>query len=349
MPYTVHIGPCLRVLRTLPDNSVHAIVTDPPYGIGFMGKTWDRLPTVAVFRECLRVLRPGGHIAAFGHTRTYHHLATRIERAGFEIRDMIAWTYGQGFPKSRNQDGDWQGWGTALKPALEPIALARKPLDGTVEANLADHGAGALNIEGCRVPACGAPRWPANIVHDGSPDVLEAFPDAPGQQGDLKAHAECRQSPNGIFGGMRPSLDHEARNDTGSAARFFYCAKATRADREEGLAAFEKQPAGIVSNTSGRRITEREGYTRPVRANTHATVKPTALMRWLVKLITPPGGIVLDPFAGSGSTGKAAVLDGFEVVMIERDRQWKPVIAARCAWAEANRPRAQQLALALET
>ena len=385
MPYTVHVGPCLRVLRTLPDNSVHSIVTDPPYGLGFMGKTWDRLPTVAVFRECLRVLRPGGHIAAFGHTRTYHHLATRIERAGFEIRDMIAWTYGQGFPKSRNQDGAWKGWGTALKPALEPIALARKPLDGTVEANLADHGAGALNIDGCRVPldrhvdesqlrtmhrnvrteADGwgmnkladeqtpvvneRGRWPANIVHDGSPDVLEAFPDAPGQQGDLKAHAEYRQSPNGIFGGMRPAIDHAARNDAGSAARFFYCAKATRADREEGLAAFEKQPAGIVSNTSGRRIAEREGYTQPVRANTHPTVKPTALMRWLVKLITPPGGIVLDPFAGSGSTGKAAVLDGFEAVLIERDRQWKPVIAARCAWAEANRPRAQQLALALET
>lgn len=210
--YQILVGDCLELLRQMPDNSVDSIVTDPPYGLSFMGKKWDYdVPAVEVWTECLRVLKPGGHLLAFAGTRTQHRMAARIEDAGFEIRDMIAWVYGSGFPKSHNFDGEHEGWGTALKPALEPITVARKPFPGTVAANVAEHGTGALNIDGCRVttadntarvsngamrggrfaaggsapgPIGGghdAGRWPANLIHDGSPEVIAAFPDAPGQ------------------------------------------------------------------------------------------------------------------------------------------------------------------------
>lgn len=310
MSIDIRLGDCLEVLRTLPSASVDAVVTDPPYGLSFMGKKWDYdVPSVEVWAECLRVLKPGGHLLAFAGTRTQHRMAVRIEDAGFEIRDMIAWVYGSGFPKSHNLDGEWTGWGTALKPALEPITVARKPLAGTVATNVLSHGCGALNIDGCRVGtdvvsthsrgANGAfpkrpgetsaeesgrkqdqregidhservGRWPANFIHDGSDDVGQAFP------ADL---------------GM-------------SASRFFYCAKASQEDRNSGA------------------------------DNKHPTVKPTDLMRYLCRLVTQPGGVILDPFMGSGSTGRGAVLEGFHFIGIEREAEYLEIAKARIASAK---------------
>lgn len=358
-------GDCLEVLRGMDAESVDSIVTDPPYGLSFMGKRWDHdVPSIDIWSECLRVLKPGGHLLAFGGSRTYHRLAVAIEDAGFEIRDQIMWLYGSGFPKSldvskaidkaagaerterlapkpghekfvgrdnvkslresgalsgeggysrpwmydpqkvENAHWDfapateaarqWQGWGTALKPAHEPICMARKPLakGRTVAANVLAHGVGALNIDGCRVPAekqtgwggkgaggntwnetnnglgkDGAPRpvdgrWPANVIHDGSDEVVALFPQS-----------------------------------NGSAARFFYCAKASKTDRGEG--------------------------------NNHPTVKPTDLMAYLCRLVTPPGGVVLDPFMGSGSTGKAAIREGFGFIGIELDPEYAAIARAR--------------------
>lgn len=331
------LGDCLKRMKDLQNSSVDSIVCDPPYGLAFMGKKWDYdVPSVEVWAECLRVLKPGGHLLAFAGTRTQHRMAVRIEDAGFEIRDMIAWVYGSGFPKSLdvskaidkaagatrktgpidptragrlvNQSGNyeteagwsagnrkvtidppatpeakqWQGWSTALKPALEPITVARKPLIGTVAENVLQHGTGALNVDGCRVgteqrvnrgmsslgvmhddiwqprdvATVVSGRWPANLIHDGSEEVTGLFPDAGGEQ---------------------------------SAARFFYCAKASKKDRGEG--------------------------------NTHPTVKPTALMQYLCRLVTPPSGIVLDPFMGSGSTGVAAIRERFNFIGIEMLRE----------------------------
>ena len=365
MTHQLHHGDCLKVLRSMPDCSVDSIVTDPPYGLSFMGKKWDYdVPTIDVWVECLRVLKHGGHLLAFAGTRTQHRMAVRIEDAGFEIRDMIAWVYGSGFPKSldvskaidkrggnvagfaefrdavkdamkRNgvsrqklQDAlgnymishyltagsqpaipilkdyriirdvvglgnafdelfndeaerevvgkhktdmgglggerlgqaggnitapatdaakQWQGWGTALKPALEPITVARKPLVGTVAENVLQYGTGAINVDGGRVEGG---RWPANFIHDGSEEATDLLKDS---------------------------------------ARFFYCAKASKEDRGE---------------------------------NHHPTVKPTDLMRYLCRLVTPPNGIVLDPFNGSGSTGCAAVLEGFQYIGIEREAEY---------------------------
>ena len=395
-------GDCLEVMRTLPDGCVDAIVTDPPYGLSFMGKKWDYdVPSVEVWSECLRVLKPGGHLLAFAGTRTQHRMAVRIEDAGFDIRDMIAWVYGSGFPKSldvskaidkaagngvkgegsfftlsggKSNGGSkfrsdhpeyepykpatdaarqWQGWGTALKPALEPITVARKPLVGTVAANVLAHGTGALNIDGCRVgdevlPAMTAGqakigtfergvmvtperigRWPANLIHDGSDEVLQAFPQAPGQM--ARARDDGTQSSNEVYGKLRNVTSKpEPRGDTGSAARFFYCAKASKADRDEGLEGFVKTSGGMVSNTSGQHMTRRdEGYEVAPRANNHPTVKPTDLMRYLCRLITPPGGVVLDPFMGSGSTGKAAMLEGFGFIGIEREEPYFRIAKSR--------------------
>ena len=503
--YELHRGDCLEVLRTMPDNSIDAIVTDPPYGLskepdmaevlkhwlagddyvhkgkGFMGKSWDSfVPGPAVWRECLRVLKPGGHLVSFFGTRTYDMGVLAIRLAGFEVRDQLAWVYGSGFPKSQNVSKaidkaggnplsfrrfaeayaeavakagmthtevdrrlglasagsnscywaradhrgglpprhhweavrdllslpavierlydaaerevlaverrknapsgivsagresvdiereitapateaarQWDGWGTALKPAQEPIVLARKPLTGTVATNVLDHGTGALNIDGCRVGSekvsthsrgqngafpkrpgevsaeeSGrkkdqrggldhserAGRWPANLVHDGSDEVLAAFPDAKGQQGALNGNEPSgKMGSANCYGKMDRRHASVPRSDAAtSAARFFYEAKASKRDRHERL------PAG---------------------ENIHPTVKPTALMRWLARLITPPGGTVLDPYTGSGSTGKAAILEGFDFVGIERDADesgeslgYIDIARARIEWAVA--------------
>jgi site-specific DNA-methyltransferase (adenine-specific) len=373
MTYQLHLGDCLEVLATLPDNSVDSIVTDPPYGLSFMGKKWDYdVPSVAIWEQCIRVLKPGGHLLAFAGTRTQHRMACRIEDAGFEIRDMIAWVYGSGFPKSLDvskaidkaagverevvgsrkltgtarikgkaaygatsgrseeayQDGgeindtlaitapateaarQWSGWGTALKPALEPITMARKPLSGTVAETVLQHGTGAINVDGCRVGTDGgttrseqppytesgwrtghaveplnAGRWPANIIHDGSNEAALA----------LK-----------------------------SGARFFYTAKAGKDDRNDGCDAFDQRPAGGMQGRNDGSL-----GTITLSKNHHPTVKPTTLMAYLCRLVTPPGGTVLDPFMGSGSTGKAATVNGFRFIGIERDPEYHKIAQAR--------------------
>lgn len=297
---------------------------------GFMGNKWDGSKVaydVALWKEMLRVLKPGGHLLSFGGSRTYHRMASAVEDAGFEIRDQIMWVYGSGFPKSLN--GHWGG--TALKPAHEPLVLARKPLIGTVAANVLAHGTGGLNIDGCRVgndvrynaPAGNANnphtatgpgnpggfgmkpdsperlvtgRWPANLIHDGSDEVVSCFPDAKGQQGALTGDEPSSKTANtfGEFAGRTPSAP---RNDTGSAARFFYAAKASKKDRDDG--------------------------------NAHPTVKPTDLMAYLCRLVTPAGGVVLDPFMGSGSTGKAAIREGFRFIGAEREAAYYAIAEAR--------------------
>ncbi|RQS84360.1 site-specific DNA-methyltransferase [Burkholderia seminalis] len=381
---TLHLGDCRDVLKTVADASIDAIVTDPPYELGFMGRDWDRSGVandVAVWAECLRVLKPGGHLLAFSGARTYHRMACAIEDAGFELRDQIMWIYGSGFPKSKNLDGDWNGWGTALKPAHEPICVARKPLVGTVEANVLAHGTGALNIDACRIETAdnlngGAyakeggravsqslhgdsgmnqpgkttgrefvqplGRWPANVIHDGSDEVLTAFPDAPGQIADANTD-QNRIKNRHAYGQMRAgeaSADRRytdvgstnfaakpgaRRFDTGSAARFFYCAKASRADRNDGVGG-SAAPA-VKTNATMR---EREIADWPARnGNHHPTVKPTDLMAYLCRLVTPPGGTVLDPFMGSGSTGKACAREGFAFVGIDVTPEFVDIARAR--------------------
>ena len=461
MHYKILNSCCIAAMQAMPDNSVDSIVTDPPYELGFMGKAWDAsgiANNVEMWREALRVLKPGGHLLAFSGSRTYHRMTCAIEDAGFEVRDQIMWVYGSGFPKSldvskaidkqdaadmrrtrqlrftewmrstgltsarideltgTNMGGhyttgasqpavatrghleavrpfivgpvpewveamvdertveslnfkareitgqksvgvkngaaggsheyglkatevditapatdaarQWEGWGTALKPAHEPICVARKPLIGTVAANVLAHGTGALNIDGCRVgdevrfnapagnvaggnslnmSAVGMPqdaegrtvagRWPANLIHDGSAEVLAAFPDAKGQQGTT---AERQQGALcGAVSAGEPGI--EPRNDAGSAAgsaaRFFYCAKASKSDRGP--------------------------------ENVHPTVKPTELMAYLVRLVTPLGGLVLDPFMGSGSTGKAAMREGFRFIGCELSPEYAAIAEAR--------------------
>lgn len=302
----------------MPDALVDSVVTDPPYGLSFMGKRWDYdVPSVEIWEQCLRVLKPGGYLLAFAGTRTQHRMAVRIEDAGFEIRDMIAWMYGSGFPKSHNLQGDRQGWGTALKPAMEPITMARKPFKGTVADNVQMHGTGAINVDGCRIETedirCSGGqsfdakhvpkkqvqvvytdgRWPANVLHDGSEDVLQGF---------------------------------------GEAARFFYTPKACKEDRDDGCEMLEARQY----SHDGRETPIENAYQRnesEVR-NFHPTVKPTDLMRYLCRMVTPPGGVVLDPFTGSGSTGRGAVLEGFRFIGCEMDADYIKIAKARILAAE---------------
>jgi len=357
---TLYRGDCLEVLPTL--GEIDCVVTDPPYGLSFMGKKWDyAVPSVEVWAACLRVLNPGGHLLSFAGTRTQHRMACRIEDAGFEIRDMIAWCYGSGFPKSHNLKGDWQGWGTALKPALEPITMARKPLIGTVAANVMKHGTGGINVDGCRVGAAeslgrplssrpeassvnayswstrpnpqagqfldntgGLGRWPANFIHDGSDEVLGLFPVTTSGSRQLVGYQKLQ----GVTGfGGADNRNYEG--DTGSAARFFYCAKSSKRDRDEGCEGIGLKSCGMMEDDNYD-IKTGSGNSRDTkRRNHHPTVKPTALMRHLCRLVTPPGGIVLDPFMGSGSTGKAAAMEGFRFIGIERERQYFDIACKR--------------------
>ena len=335
-------GDCLQVLQALPDNYADSIVTDPPYGLNFMGRKWDYdVPATEVWEQCLRVLKPGGYLLAFAGTRTQHRMCVNIEDAGFEIRDMIAWVYGSGFPKSHNLKDEWQGWGTALKPALEPITVARKPFKGTVAQNVLEHGTGGINIDGCRVGTeqrtykgsgssqqrysdsragltdgrgahmefTATGRWPANLIHDGSEEVVELFPDScSGSVSTRGAGGDKYANGKGFANTLAETGQPIGFDDSGSAARFFYCAKASKADREDG--------------------------------NVHPTVKPTELMRYLCRLVTPPGGIVLDPFMGSGSTGKAAMREGFGFIGIEREAKYFEIAQQR-----VQLPEQQQLNL----
>ncbi|HEX7906713.1 MAG TPA: site-specific DNA-methyltransferase [Paraburkholderia sp.] len=390
-PYTLHLGDCRAVLATLADSSVDSIVTDPPYHLtsnargshragdattphlrarigdkGFMGKAWDGgdiAHNTAMWEECLRVLKPGGHLLAFSGTRTQHRMVCAIEDAGFEVRDQIGWLYGSGFPKSRNLGGDWEGWGTALKPAWEPICVARKPFAGTVAENVLQHGTGALNIDGCRVPLTVEQaqdravefelgRWPANVIHDGSDEVLQAFPSAPGQKGEAlidpvsrktqnvynpmgRGHEASAQRVYADAGGTNFAMKPGARRlDTGSAARFFYCAKASRADRNHGL----PDPGPQFKKGTTLRDVEVMAAAGEIRGNTHPTVKPTDLMAYLCRLVTPAGGVVLDPFMGSGSTGKAAMREGFRFIGIDMTAEYVEIARARieASWHAAE-------------
>ncbi len=399
MTWTLLHGDCREVLATMEDASVDAVVTDPPYELGFMGKAWDAGGVAYsgdLWAEVLRVLKPGGHLLAFGGTRTYHRMACAIEDAGFEVRDSIHWVYGSGFPKSLDVSkaidkadtgtpaaAEWEGWGTALKPAHEPIVVARKPLAGTVAANVLEYGTGALNIDGCRVAGADAPlkwetprggiwqtdptatattddrgRWPANFVLTHAADCGDDC--APGcpvaeldeQSGELRGASSRTQrvdrSP--FTGGEGDLVADRVHDGSGGASRFFtvtewddapfrYVAKPNRAERNAGLGGLPE-----VHRVNGNKWTDQDyrvargerpesAETGP-RRNIHPTVKPLDLMRWLVRLVTPPGGVVLDPFAGSGTTLAAAILEGFDCVGVEKTDDYLPLIEGRCAWAE---------------
>ena len=492
-------GNCLEVMKTMDADSIDSIVTDPPYELGFMGKSWDSSGiafNVEVWQEALRVLKPGGHLIAFSGSRTYHRMAVAIEDAGFEIRDQIMWVYGSGFPKSHDvskaidksngkhernlqpfadyvkqsrkskgfslaqldeamgtntaaswwegrksgiqppqletyrqlkivldmdnrfdelidwleaerevvgskksgigtafgegewasgqaQDVDitapataaakqWQGWGTALKPAHEPMVLARKPLIGTVANNVLTFGTGGLNIDGSRVEgefiettngnanaiygdlssnggeswkSHNQGRWPANFIHDGSDEVVALFPDT-GKSGVAVNRNRTGKKPNEVYEGGWGNLNEDVGfADSGSAARFFYCAKASKKDRNEGLDGFIGKEVGAKGNglarqcaTCGASVLDGcqcidRTFVNPTRQNHHPTVKPTSLMQYLVRLVTPPNGIVLDPFLGSGSTGKAAMYEGFNFVGIELTPEYLPIAKARILFA----------------
>lgn len=360
MTWAVVQGDCREVLRRLSSDSVDSFVTDPPYGIEFMTKAWDRqVPSPDYWTEALRVLKPGGHLVSFGAPRIYHRLACSIEDAGFELRDSLMWLYGSGFPKSHNlapaidkrlgamghrgaafnHAGDgaqdmrgntpgamgphegitpeaqqWAGWGTALKPAYEPIVLARKPFKGAVAANVLEHGTGALNVDACRVPVTG-----------GRPKIVRA-------EGSIQASSYdmgCSAAAGTTDLGRWPAnliLDEGVAAALGSQARYFYCPKASRAEREAGLEHFA---AGTVSD--GRATAADNAYQRgkTARRNRHPTVKPIALMQWCCTLVTPPGGVVIDPFCGSGSTGIAAVRAGLDFAGIEQDPEFVALAQAR--------------------
>lgn len=329
---------------------------------GFMGQTWDggdiafRAETWRLVRD---LMKPGAHLLSFSGCRTYHRMAVAIEDSGFEIRDTVHWLFGSGFPKSHNA-GD--GWGTALKPAHELICLARKALIGTVAENMQEHGTGAINIDECRIDAekGGRPavevhamradvqyrrnalddsiqsskavgttnegRWPANVIHDGSNAIVGALPRT-GPGGNVTGREPSSPFAN-IYGDMPDrSSGFDAYPDEGSVARFFYCAKATREDRDDGCTGDEK-PLNWSSGDKSPGTFQSDGTKKSAR-NNHPTVKPTDLMRYLCRLITPPGGIILDPFMGSGSTGRAARLEGFKFIGIEKDPDYFEIACAR--------------------
>jgi site-specific DNA-methyltransferase (adenine-specific) len=419
------LGNCLDRLKDLEDNSIDAIVTDPPYGLSFMGKKWDYdVPSVDIWKECLRVLKPGGHLLSFAGTRTQHRMAVNIEDAGFEIRDMIAWVYGSGFPKSLNigkvmdkylktgnaswnGTGDssngalgysklqhnqgyrpadysnkhqnkeeitedlakkWEGWGTALKPALEPITVARKPLgEKTVAENCLKWGVGGINIDGCRVgfdmsnkedvhavdqwarqsksgvkvfnqegsaklqefnQKAPTGRFPANLIHDGSDEVVGLFPQTkPSKPRYDNREKQVLANTNFVHGS-----GSELSDSGGSASRFFYCAKASKKERNIGCEGLEKRAGGSNAKGYTQDVARGLDRNRPV-ANFHPTVKPLALMEYLVKLVSREGQVVLDPFMGSGTTGMACKRLGREFIGIEIDEEYFKIAQARIdAW-----------------
>jgi len=456
MTYQILHGNNLDILPTLADNSIDSIVTDPPYELGFMGKKWDSSGiaySVELWQQCLRVLKPGGHLLSFGGTRTYHRVAVAIEDAGFELRDSIAWLYGSGFPKSldvskaidkasgaerevvglkpdwvkfrlpeiervkngeastmnqRNQNlspefyktqasagynnpeqgaqitapstpeaQQWQGWGTALKPAFEPVIVARKPIEGTVANNVLKWGTGGLNIDGSRIgtevmgggtmpnlrdvgamskeatgidklsfgqnprPATRLEqaqytgRWPANIILD--PYTAELLDE---QSGQVRSNHNKTNDNSGfgdsyVGGSLTRPVSGPMYSDSGGASRFFYVAKASKRDRNEGLEDLDAQRHSDRELADGVGGDNPRNRTNQAKQNFHPTVKPTSLMEYLIKLVTPPNGTVLDPFTGSGSTGKAAILQGFDFIGIEMTEEYLPIIEGRLKHAEA--------------
>ena len=429
------LGDCIDKLKELDDNSVDSIVTDPPYGLSFMGKKWDYdVPSQEIFEECLRVLKPGGHLLSFAGSRTYHRMAVRVEDAGFEIRDQIMWIYGSGFPKSMNigkamdkvqgnerkvigkqnysipkadntiqassygisggllKDGkkaerlvpditkgnsEWEGWGTALKPAHEPIVMARKPLsEKTVVDNVLEWGTGGINVEESRIPykskddmeirknthretnklgdgnfgggkysqPVESGRFPSNIIFDEEAGkILDEQSGISKSTGGRSGNKEG-VGQNGIYGQYSGEVRDEnpGLGDIGGASRFFYCPKTSKTDRNEGLEDFEiKQTVGggggigdyqdDVNSASGK-----FGSEKAPSKNNHPTVKPTDLMLYLIRLVTPKGGTTLDPFMGSGSTGKAATRGGFDFIGIEREKDYMEIAKTRIQYEKDN-------------
>jgi len=421
-------GDCLEVLKKIPTNSVDSIVTDPPYGLSFMGKKWDyEVPSVEIWKEVLRVLKHGGHLLSFAGSRTYHRMAVNIEDAGFEIRDQIMWVFGSGFPKSLNigksvdklqgnerevtgtklkKSGDmrsgnfkkggeyadieleqskgsspYEGWGTALKPAHEPIVVARKPLsEKTIALNVLNWGTGGINIDASRVGTEGGGthcdkrdengkclghnnagrstsgetfhaenssggRFPANFIHDGSDDVVGLFPET-GKSTAIKGHfrkgnvvGDNRTATGAGQFGDGAWVAGSLHNDSGSASRFFkscpyeegegasfaYFPKASKKDRNEGLEGFDDKSRPTMGSGIGGQPDQQKANNK----NHHPTVKPTKLMQYLVRLVTPKGGTALDPFMGSGSTVKACVLEGFNCIGVELDPEYYKIAEAR--------------------
>jgi site-specific DNA-methyltransferase (adenine-specific) len=417
------LGDCLDKLKELDDNSVDSIVTDPPYGLSFMGKKWDYdVPSQDVWEECIRVLKPGGHLLAFAGSRTYHRMTVRIEDAGFEIRDQLMWIYGSGFPKSmnvgmkvdeklgnkrelverpkseqrpnadnsrdKNKDiggfamsdnkyksvgnSEWEGWGTALKPSHEPIVMARKPLIGTVVDNVLEWGTGGINIDESRIQhdepvktttrtekgdtwneknsglrnnpsnmASADPkgRFPANIIFDEEAGKILDEQSGQTTSGKVKESKDSYdgESNTGFLRGKSNSSNQHG--DKGGASRFFYCPKTSKTDRNEGLEHIEKKQ-NIFNGKSDKPSKDMKGvekkFTTQPKSNFHPTVKPTDLMAYLVRMVTPKGGTVLDPFMGSGSTGKAAVRGGFDFVGIEREEEYMKIAKTRIQYEEDN-------------
>jgi site-specific DNA-methyltransferase (adenine-specific) len=442
------IGDCVEQMRTLDAESVDAVITDPPYGLTFMGKDWDNYGTPLGFQqwtaqwaaEAYRVLKPGGYLLAFGGTRTYHRLAAGVEDAGFEIRDCLLWLYGSGFPKSldvskaidkaagaervklgRNANSrekstkantlyesgtvgktdyltapatdaarDWEGWGTALKPAVEPIVMARKPLIGTVAENVQRYGTGAININATRVgteerfnnaggisTANGVygirfgnvegnavnGRWPANVLLDeeaaamldeqsgesvSQAAMMQAGPESEGwglhtRQPGVRGHNDSggasrffhtvkdgAKAVNTYGDGLNtPQPSGLPYGDSGGASRFFYVAKAARAERNFGLDGFNTEVAGTGALRDGGR------ESKP-RANTHPTVKPVALMAYLIRMVARKGSVILDPFMGSGTTAVAAIQEGVAWIGCEREAEYVKIINGRIAVAQAG-------------
>jgi site-specific DNA-methyltransferase (adenine-specific) len=414
-------GDCLDKLKELEADSVDSIVTDPPYGLAFMGKKWDYdVPSQAIWEECMRVLKPGGHLLSFAGSRTYHRMAVRIEDAGFEIRDQIMWIYGSGFPKShnialaidkaegatghrgkainikgagnrkdlqgkeaQNQNSEfyhkpynepisdngkqWNGWGTALKPSHEPIVMARKPFKGTVADNVLEYGVGGLNIDGTRVSVedmddyafnmagnqrvkakeegeltgmyeggwkvdktpkeLPQGRWPANVILDEEAGMILDKQSENIKGGKAMPPFQGKPTNDINFTSGVKEINRLGYNDNSGASRFFYCPKASKNDRDEGLTI---QAKAIKGRDEGQDKTSIAYKARPTeRQNIHPTVKPTDLMGYLIRLVTPKGGIVLDPFMGSGSTGKAAVREGMDFIGIEREEEYYEIAKQR--------------------
>lgn len=445
MKNQVICGNNIEVLKGMPDNSVDSIVTDPPYGLSFMNKHWDyEVPKVELWKECLRVLKPGGYLLSFAGTRTYHRMAVNIEDAGFEIRDMISWIYGSGFPKSLDigkaidkiqgnerevigkkngtyadikrdketgQDGlhggvaterprvevietkgnsEYEGWGTALKPACEPICVARKPIPTTVAENVLKYGTGGLNIDGCRVSLNGEKqpggsghmmyknnafnpvlsnhsrskesakskgkygdssaqethqtegqklgRFPANIIFDEISSVLldemSGESKSTGGKGQKSMGAMGKNGKYGTYSLDKLGANAGGLGDSGGASRFFYCAKSSKAERNGGLEGFEPEihsDRNAVENIGANNPRNRTGT---AKSNHHPTVKPLKLMQYLVRLVTPKGGVCIDPFCGSGTTLMACVKEGFDYIGLEREAEYVKIAEARIEWVK---------------
>ena len=420
------LGDCIDKLKELEDNSIDSIVTDPPYGLSFMGKKWDYdVPSQEIWEECMRVLKPGGHLLSFAGSRTYHRMAIRIEDAGFEIRDQLMWIYGSGFPKSmnigmkvdeklgnerelverpkseqrpnadnnrdKNKDiggfamsdnkhksvgnSEWEGWGTALKPAHEPIVMARKPLsEKTIVDNVLEWGTGGINIDDSRIgtdeqlgrfqkdgngplsPKHGfnnnsmsdgdkfiegnpSGRFPANVIFD--EEAGKILDEQSGTSKSTGGRIE-KKTGWGEFGGsgQKEIIDGQPGfGDVGGVSRFFYCPKTSKRDRNEGLDEFEKKSRSDANKMMGKsgNFKTGSGNDRTTQfKNNHPTVKPTDLMLYLIRLVTPKGGTTLDPFMGSGSTGKAAVRGGFDFVGIEREKEYFEIAKARIQYEIDN-------------